>query len=1311
MLTLKKAILFIAGLLSVASFYGQQPKLIIPIGHVDDILSIDFSPDSKYIVTTSRDKTAGVWETESGKLLFSITGQNSPFTDAKFSHNGKMLLTVEDVDTTIHYGMSSSTGKISKIKIWDVLTGNLNKSLKLEVRAHRIDFSKDDNQLLVKWGGGLSVYNISSLRSIYELQGASVTISPNEKYIVTIPGNKKNGIATISGASTGTVFKKGNAFKTFKLEEHATHISFSNNDKYILAEHLIDLVDSVIVYEAASGKLLYRLPGFGDWERPAVFSPRGNYILTVHGAVSIWNASNGALLHALKEKNRFSSASVSSDDRYIVTEDDSTAVKIWDALTGNLVRVLQNQYYYSFPEIKFSSDDKYVIAANKDFMKMKIWEVSTGNLIYNADEDIVNTKVRQRTEFAPVCVSSSPNGSYMAVTKYDRGKVWNARSNKWINLQAVANTPHTSSFSPDGKYIATIYSDSTVNVWGVSSGKILYRIKEDLIISTAFSSDGKMATVSGRNRDSATVKVWNVSDGKLLYALKGEGEFNSVSFSLDGRQIITAHHKKIKIWQAETGELVKEIPTPAVRLYGQFAGMSPGGGSIVTSNGTVWDASTGKELRHIPNDTNFNIHGLHSQQNWDFFIKGNLCFSPDGKYLAAIYSHNSYRGGIEGVGIVDISTGRVNYLIDDSYHFSRTPHALDIRYAQDGKHISVICSDGTIKTWDILTGKQTTLDLIHAYNDATLSPDLKYVVTAATDHTSKIVDAVDGRLLYAFIAIDSTDYLVTDTTGRYDGTERARKALYYVCGSEIIELEQLKELSWEPNLVTKIMGISLEPFSSKKLVDLDICGNPPLVEQQDMKDGRYRFTIIPRRGGLGKIFLYVGGKQVSAYQSTELEKNGNNYQLIVNRKDIKDYLVAGENTITVKATTKTNQVFSKGQNVSVVEKRDSVLVNPNLYCISVGICEYKGGKPLRLQFASQDAADFEKAVSASSGNMLGKDHVISYIFNTEPASADHRPLKNNIQKAFEDIAKRATANDILLIFLSGHGVLENGKFYFLTQEASAFELEGAEKEVAISSEELNEWMRKIKAQKQVLILDACHSGQALQSIVIRKEIPADQQRALEKLRDMTGTYMLSASASAQSAIEMGLYNRGLLTYGLLWGMKTGEGLTQNKFIDIDKWFQFAADKSKELAKDASIRMDPQISINGTFQIGIVNQELSDQIKLDTKKPQFKRSNFQNDELFIDDLKIGQAIDHELNELSYKGKNRPVVFFADATGEAVYSINGRYKTKGKNIEGEVRLFKGTKTEPIASKQVNTTIDNMNALVKQVIEEIIKEVNRQ
>src|SRR4051794_17888183 len=140
---MKNLIFFMILLLEIGYCKAQEPKLILPIGHTDDIQSVSFSQDSKHMVTTSKDNTAKVWETLSGKLLFSIQSSQKAFTQVTFSHNGKWLLTVSDEDTNIEAGISSNTKVISVLKIWNAFTGALAKTLKLEDKVNNVYFSKD----------------------------------------------------------------------------------------------------------------------------------------------------------------------------------------------------------------------------------------------------------------------------------------------------------------------------------------------------------------------------------------------------------------------------------------------------------------------------------------------------------------------------------------------------------------------------------------------------------------------------------------------------------------------------------------------------------------------------------------------------------------------------------------------------------------------------------------------------------------------------------------------------------------------------------------------------------------------------------------------------------------------------------------------------------------------------------------------------------------------------------------------------------------------------------------------------------------
>ena len=61
-----------------------------------------------------------------------------------------------------------------------------------------------------------------------------------------------------------------------------------------------------------------------------------------------------------------------------------------------------------------------------------------------------------------------------------------------------------------------------------------------------------------------------------------------------------------------------------------------------------------------------------------------------------------------------------------------------------------------------------------------------------------------------------------------------------------------------------------------------------------------------------------------------------------------------------------------------------------------------------------------------------------------------------------------------------------------------------------------EWIspKNIPAQKRILIMDACHSGQAINDL-----LGAHKIKEIDKLNERSGLFILSASASNESAFE------------------------------------------------------------------------------------------------------------------------------------------------------------------------------------------------
>ena len=104
----------------------------------------------------------------------------------------------------------------------------------------------------------------------------------------------------------------------------------------------------------------------------------------------------------------------------------------------------------------------------------------------------------------------------------------------------------------------------------------------------------------------------------------------------------------------------------------------------------------------------------------------------------------------------------------------------------------------------------------------------------------------------------------------------------------------------------------------------------------------------------------------------------------------------------------------------------------------------------------------------------------------------------------------------------------------------------------------------------MLIIDACNSGQIVENLTSgTKSLNSSQIRALDRMKDRTGMFVLSGSASDKVSYEASEYGQGLLTYALLQGMlglATRKDAKGQETIDVMKLFQYARDQVPELAK-------------------------------------------------------------------------------------------------------------------------------------------------
>ena len=140
-----------------------------------------------------------------------------------------------------------------------------------------------------------------------------------------------------------------------------------------------------------------------------------------------------------------------------------------------------------------------------------------------------------------------------------------------------------------------------------------------------------------------------------------------------------------------------------------------------------------------------------------------------------------------------------------------------------------------------------------------------------------------------------------------------------------------------------------------------------------------------------------------------------------------------------------------------------------------------------------------------------------------------------------------------------------------------------------------------------MILDTRAAGAAASDLIRladKRELSPDQIRAIELLKDSTGSHILMGSAADKVSYEASRYGQGLLTYALLAGMK-GEVPLEGQQLDVLKWFTHAQSRVESLARGIGGIQKPVLSSprGRSFPIALLTDDEKRQIQLAQPKPQ------------------------------------------------------------------------------------------------------------
>jgi WD40 repeat protein len=144
----------------------------------------------------------------------------------------------------------------------------------------------------------------------------------------------------------------------------------------------------------------------------------------------------------------------------------------------------------------------------------------------------------------------SPTTSLVAAGLHDTIKIWDWSTKEEITSLAQQGDIVTVVFSSDGKMIATGSSDGSVAIWKVD-GTTFTQVGDTITISgarrmlLAFSPDNM--TLAGGSLGFAY--LWDAATAQEFARIPhGSNPVTSVSFTIDGKQLLTVSRKVVRIW-------------------------------------------------------------------------------------------------------------------------------------------------------------------------------------------------------------------------------------------------------------------------------------------------------------------------------------------------------------------------------------------------------------------------------------------------------------------------------------------------------------------------------------------------------------------------------------------------------------------------------------------------------------------------------------------------------------------------------------------------------------------------------------------
>ncbi|MGL4420925.1 MAG: WD40 repeat domain-containing protein, partial [Gemmataceae bacterium] len=397
------------------------------------------------------------------------------------------------------------------------------------------------------------------------------------------------------------------------------------------------------------------------------------------------------------------------DGKLVVTASADKTIRVWEALTGKLLRLLPalNQ---PITALAIRPDGLQMASATDDGL-LKLWDLTT------VDEHTAVTDSKE-----PLWASViHPDGQRIAAAGADRTiRISNRRGKTLATLSGHTAAVTSLVFLGPDK-LASGSGESNIKIWDLKTNKVIQELVGHKLAVLALATNAAGDKLFSASADKSMI-AWDLSTGKPQQTWNGQSLLTALALRPDGQELAVG---------AANGMLtlldVQKAPTVLVSLPTHISGVgalaySPTGDRLGTAGGDglakIWDVRKATELsvicKYQSPSKSTNTGSISSLSAIDF--------SPDGKQVLC--------AGADGIiHILDAMTGNVVRELR-----GHTDWITAAQFSANADRIVSVGADQTVRAFELIRSEFVQkVGHLRKTNQVAVDPTGKFLVSVSDD--------------------------------------------------------------------------------------------------------------------------------------------------------------------------------------------------------------------------------------------------------------------------------------------------------------------------------------------------------------------------------------------------------------------------------------------------------------------------------------------------------------------------------------------------------------------------------------------------